>query len=294
MRKLLKKAWVGIFAIFALPLALSLGVGSAHAAVKPSLSVVFSHDGSTGTAGFDNAGNIALNLGNGTYAQVAVDLNALGLSTAPTTAPSFTTDKYAAGSPRWDILLANGNYLFGFPSQLGGGALDDFTGPQWNAISGSGKSLNTGGAYESYKQALTDAGDILGNVKVTDAFVVEDADQAADTVDTLTNFQYDNETAVPPTPVPAPVTLSHGKGIFIAPTRENIQFSQSAAAWDKFTIVGPGFDHHVGWVHITAAGTVTGVITGLHYRHGYTVYVQPFDAINGKPIGAQGYVYFVA
>lgn len=279
--------------VIAAAVALFYSTGAANAATP--LPVSFAHDGSTGTAGFDSNGNVALNLGNGTYAQLTVDLNALGLATAPAKAPSFTTDKYAAGSPRWDVLLANGNYLFGFPVQLGGGATADFSGAQWNAIGGNGSSLDSHGAYETYSQALTDAGDILGNVKVTDAFIVEDADQPANTVDTLTNVQYDGASPVAPTPPPAQVTLSHGQSIKVANTRENILFQQSGPAWDKFTIVGPGaINGHVGWVQVTAAGQVTGAYTGLEFGHGYTVYIQPEVTKNGPPAGLQGHIYFIS
>lgn len=43
--------------------------------------------------------------------------------------------------------------------------------------------------------------------------------------------------------------LSHGKGVATAPTRETVTWQQTAASWEKFTIVGPGaINGHVGWV----------------------------------------------
>ena len=161
--------------------ALAAGVPAASAATTP-LPVTLSADGN-GSAVFSAHGVPLLNRGStGTYAQLAVNLKALGQNLAPKTPPSFTTDNYAAGSPRWVIALANGRYLFGYPAQLGAGANASFTGNQWEA--------NGVNVYETYAKALADANDPLGNVAVTDAYIVQDADQAAGTVDTLTNVQY--------------------------------------------------------------------------------------------------------
>jgi hypothetical protein len=92
--------------------------------------------------------------------------------------------------------------------------------------------------------------------------------------------------------------LTHGKGIFVAPTRENVTWMQSVASWDKFSIVGPGeINGHVGWVNAVAGGVPNvGSYSGLLAHHGYTVTFTPYTAKNGTPIaGAKpGVLYFVS
>jgi hypothetical protein len=234
--------------------------GTAHAAVKPSLPVSFAHNGATGSAGFDSAGNIALNLGNGTFAQVSVNLQTLGLSTAPATAPSFTTDKYAAGSPRWVIELANGNFITGYPAQLGAGAASDFSGAQW--------AVGTSGNYVTYQAALAGANDPLGNVKVTDAFIVEDADQAANTVDTLTGVQYDGLTAVPP-PAQIVAVLSHGHVVSLNNNRAVLAWQVTPDKVNRFQVT----------MHVSGP---------LNNRTGITTIPQA--SYSGLPAGHTGYI----
>jgi len=157
------------------------GVPAAGAATPP-LPVLLTANGN-GSAAFNAHGVPVLDRGStGTYAQLSVNLNALGEHLAPTAPPAFTTDNYAGGSPHWVIELANGRYLLGYPAQLSASANTSFTGSQWEP--------NGGTAYETYAKALADASDPLGNVSVTDAFIVEDTGQAASTVDTLATVQY--------------------------------------------------------------------------------------------------------
>ncbi len=94
---------------------------------------------------------------------------------APGIEPSFTTDNYAAGSPRWVIELSNGKSLWGYPpnAHLNG--------------TGFGWTVDNGNTYTSYAAAVSAAG---AGATVTSAFIVADGDQAAGTHDTLTNVQY--------------------------------------------------------------------------------------------------------
>lgn len=168
----------------------ALGVPAAGAATALPVSLSASSDGAS--ASYNQAGNIILTAGSDsstTYAEVNVNLKSLGHDLAPANPPSFSTDNYNAGSPRWVIELANGNFIDGYPSQLGGTANDTFTGNQW--------AVGNSGTYESYQAALAGANDPLGNVQVTNAYIVEDGDQAPGTTDTLTSVQYDDETAAP-------------------------------------------------------------------------------------------------
>jgi hypothetical protein len=172
--------------------ATALTTGTANASTTP-LQVTLSQSSDGAQAAFNAQGDITLKTGttsSSTYAQAEV--TDIGDAAAPTTPPSFTTDNYTAGSPRWVLELANGNRVYGYPSQLGGGATDDFTGPQWEAA-GTGVT-DTHGEYETYQQALSDAGDANGSVIVTHADVVADGDQAAGTVDTLTDVTYSGQT----------------------------------------------------------------------------------------------------
>lgn len=177
--------------------AFALGGAAANAATAPPpLQVTLSHyttasDGSD--AAFDAGGDVLLTVGSvtaSTYGQMAVNLASTG-ETEPAAPPSFTTDNYAAGSPRWVVSLSDGYYLFGYPVQLGTGATADFTGNQWQV---NGPSTTACGAsYTTYAKALAcaDPGSIA---TVKQAYIVADGDQAAKTVDTLTNVQYDGRT----------------------------------------------------------------------------------------------------
>jgi hypothetical protein len=198
-------------------LALASGTG-AEAATTP-LQVTLSADGN-GTAVFNGSGDPVRTLGStGTYAPMAVSLPSSSL--APATPPSFTTDNYAAGSPRWVIELANGSFIDGYPAQLGGTANDSFTGNQW--------AVGNSGTYESYADALAGANDPLGNVQVTNAFVVEDADQTAGTADTLTGVQYNGLTLPGTVSVTTPANQTSKVNAAITP----LQVTASTNTSDK-------------------------------------------------------------
>ena len=284
--KLTRTAVTGGAAAAAIAAVTVSGAQAAGAATLPAtLPVTFAHDDASGTAGFDATGNIALNLGTGTSAEVDVDLAKLGLTTAPKTAPSFTTDKYAAGSPRWVIELANGNFITGYPEQEGGGAKADFTGTQW--------ALGTG-THVTYQEALTEANDPLGNVAVTDAGIVEDADQAPSTLDTLTGVQYDGLTAAPaPAAPPTAVTVKLSAGHVVAGTLSNNRAEVAwtatpAAASYRVELVGPNFPGgRFNTVHVTSA-----FYSGLAAGHSYTVFITPLNA-NGSVAGPTGHITFI-
>ncbi len=225
--------------------ALAASIPAASAATPP-LPVTLSADGN-GSAVFNEHGVPLLNRGStGTYAQLAVNLKALGQNLAPKTPPSFTTDNYAAGSPRWVIALANGRYLFGYPAQLGAGANASFTGNQWEA--------NGVNVYETYARALADANDPLGNVLVTDAYIVQDADQAAGTVDTLTNVQYGGATVGGGTVTIAPVAA---QTVTAGTTPAALRLSASTTSSDQaLTFSAKGLPSGL------SVNAATGVISG--------------------------------
>lgn len=205
-----KKSLAASAALLAAGATLGLA-GTAHAATTP-LQVTLSADGG-GTAAFNANGDPVLTLGpTGSYAQMAVKLKSTGRA-EPTSPPSFTTDKYQAGSPRWVVELVDGYYLFGYPSQLGGGAKSDFTGTQWQVSGPSTTSCD--GKYVSYATALSCADPGTAS-HVSHAFIVEDTGQLASTADTLRDVQY------------AGMTLGSG-GIVSLTSPDNLAATESQA-----------------------------------------------------------------
>lgn len=176
---------------------LSVSSVTAHASTATStpLKVTLGASSDGASAVWNASGDPVFTLGSDsgtTYAQMLVS----GTSAEPANAPSFTTNNYAAGSPRWALELSDGYYLFGYPEQLGGGATADFTGPQWNV---NGPSTTAcGGSYVTYSKALSCA-DPDGASTVTHAYIVADGDQAPGVSDTLTNIQYNGQTLSPGT-----------------------------------------------------------------------------------------------
>lgn len=126
-----------------------------------------------------------------TYSEMKVDGPSANGATAPTDEPTFTTDHYAAGSPRWVIELGNGHSLEGYPGlNLSGQSAPDANGMAW--------AVNNGNTYTDYATAYKAAGADQQNVVVTSAFIVADGDQAAGTSDTLTKVQYADQTIPQP------------------------------------------------------------------------------------------------
>ena len=164
---------------------------------SPSLGVSFEHSSDGAAAGW-SGGSIVLTPGtvtSSTFGQMDVTSPP---SAAPSVAPSFATDNYAAGSPRWVMTFSDGCYLFGYPSQLGGGATADFTGPQWQV---NGNCTSSNGQYETYAQAVSDVSP-ANSATVTSAYIVADGDQAAGTHDTLSGVQYGGLSPVAPSTAP--------------------------------------------------------------------------------------------
>lgn len=169
----------------------AVAAGPASAATPPPLHVTLSASSDGASAVWDANGNPVLTPGtvtSSTFAQVKVSLTS---SARPASAPSFTTDNYGAGSPRWYIQLSNSYYLFGYPAQLYTPADDMTTGPNWQ-VNGPAATA-CGSSYVTYAKALTCA-DPSGTSTVTQAVILADGDQAAGTHDTLTNVQYGGAT----------------------------------------------------------------------------------------------------
>jgi hypothetical protein len=106
-------------------------------------------------------------------------------ATAPADAPSFTTDAYAAGSPRWVIDFAGGAHLFGYPSQFDS---------QWEVAGCNSVAANN---YTDYATALADLqdgtqadGSSTCGGSVTAVDVVADGSGGPET-DDITSLVYD-------------------------------------------------------------------------------------------------------
>jgi hypothetical protein len=146
--------------------------------VIPYLTFEASDDGASGWSNGPGS-PIDLTLGSdipNTFAQITLH-NFEGLAISDLTEPTFTTDKYSAGSPRFYITLQSGDSLWGYPpnSDLNG---SDFA---WATDNGSN--------YESWNAALSD----VGSTTVTGVYLIADGDQP-DTTDSVTGLTFDGYT----------------------------------------------------------------------------------------------------
>ena len=98
----------------------------------------------------------------------------------PATEPTFTTDHYTAGSPRWFIQLSNGHSLWGYPPNSGLNG-SDFA---W--------AVDNGNSYTSYSDAVKAAEAGTTGTTVKSVQIVADGDQPG-VVDTITNVSYDGQ-----------------------------------------------------------------------------------------------------
>ena len=89
--------------------------------------------------------------------------------------PSFTTDNYNAGSPRYFITLDDGHSLWGYPANSGLNGSD----MAW--------AIDNGNTYLPWSQVQSSA---EAGATVTGAYVIADADQAAGTTDSITGLTF--------------------------------------------------------------------------------------------------------
>lgn len=173
-----------IAAVGAASLATALTVGSQVSASSIKVSFASDSTSSAGWFGPHHAG-IHLTIGDGPTSSVYAAANLRDLpstSLDETPEPTFTTDNYNAGSPRWNIFLSSGAYLFGYPPKAGLNG-SDFA---WS-VNGCG-SVNANN-YMSYSDAVSA---VSANCpgSITGVQIIADGDQAAGTTDTITGVQY--------------------------------------------------------------------------------------------------------
>lgn len=94
--------------------------------------------------------------------------------------PTFTTDNYGAGTPRYYIVLKNGDSLWGYPPSNG----NVFGGP------GFGWATNNGNTYQSW----ADAKAAEGNATVISASVIADASNGYSTTANIWDLQFNGNT----------------------------------------------------------------------------------------------------
>jgi hypothetical protein len=150
-------------------------VAAAAAAPSPNVSFGASNDGASAgwSQGKGSAIDLTLGSSGGSFAEIT--LHHVGGVVSELTAPSFTTDNYNAGSPRYFITLDDGHSLWGYPgaSGLNGGDM------AW--------AIDNGNTYMSWTQVQ---GSAESGASVTGAYVIADADQAAGTVDEIAHLSF--------------------------------------------------------------------------------------------------------
>jgi hypothetical protein len=155
--------------------------GTADAATPLSVTLT-AHGSGTGVA-WSSTGDPVLKVGlAGSFTQMQIN-NAP--SSAPSDAPVFTASSYAGGSPRFYILFADGDSLYGYPSQAGMGANN------WKVVTPTSGacSTETHGA-DTYVNSLAFVQNAGCGGNVTGAGIIVDAGQPVGTADTLTGISY--------------------------------------------------------------------------------------------------------
>lgn len=151
----------------------------AAAAAATTAKVTFSASNDGASAGWTAGKGSPIDLTIGTSPGSFAELRLGHLKGTPRVAnlpePTFTTDNYAAGSPRFYITLGNGDSLWGYPPNSG--LSSDFA---W--------AVNNGNTYESWSAVQASE----GGRKVTRVYVIADADQPAGTTDQITGLTFNN------------------------------------------------------------------------------------------------------
>jgi hypothetical protein len=137
-------------------------------------------DGSAAGWACQSGGPIGLTLGTDTANTFGeIDLtDAAGTALDTLAEPTFTTDNYAAGSPRYYITLDNGDSLWGYPPNSGLDG-DDFA---W--------AINNGNTYLPWSAVVS----AESGATVTGASVIADGDQDAGVTDKIGNLKFNGTT----------------------------------------------------------------------------------------------------
>jgi ricin-type beta-trefoil lectin protein/putative Ig domain-containing protein len=233
------------------------------------LSVTLSSSGTGASATWDSAGDPVLTVGSPsstTYAQMQI--NSVPTA-APSSAPSFTTSNYNAGSPRWEIQFADGDALWGYPAQ------SDLGSSNWQVIpasSGACAGLTEKGDA-TYPNALAFIQNAGCGGNVTAALIIATGEQVAGTSDTITNVSYNGETLAPGADV-VTVTNPGSQNSPVGSAISTLQLTASSSKGDSIASwAGTGLPTGL------SINTSTGAITGTPTAAGnYAVTVTATDA----------------
>ncbi|MBO0728392.1 MAG: hypothetical protein J2P57_03980 [Acidimicrobiaceae bacterium] len=159
-------------AIFA---ALTIG-NVASASPAQNLSFNTSSDGASASWSAGKGSPIDLTVGSNsttTYAVIAFH-HLPATEVGNLVQPAFTTDNYAAGSPRYYITLSDGNSLVGYPPNSG--------------LNGSGFAwaINNGNTYSTWTAVQA----AERTATVTGTYVIADGDQSPATTDVITCLSF--------------------------------------------------------------------------------------------------------
>ena len=170
-RKILK----GAFALAVTGIAMPVLAGTAGASASPNLSFSSSTDGASAGWTSGRGSTIELTLGTSPGSYAIVDLHHEdGVAVANLAEPTFSTDNFNAGSPRYYITFSDRNSVWGYPPNAGLNGTDF----AWE-MSNSG-ATTTWDAVQATEGAAT----------VTGAYVIADADQSALTVDHIDGLSF--------------------------------------------------------------------------------------------------------
>jgi len=166
-------------AIVSLTASAALGLAAAPALAHPAsphVSFAASSDGASAGWSHGKGSPIDLTLGSdsgSTYAMVVLD-HLPTTTVADLSEPTFASNNYNAGSPRYYITLNNSDTLWGYPAISG--------------LNGSGMAwvINNGNSYESWSAVQS----AEGGATVTGADVIADGDQAPGTTDVVTALTF--------------------------------------------------------------------------------------------------------
>jgi hypothetical protein len=152
--------------------------GSAAASPSPSLAFSASKDGASAQWSSGQGSPIDLTLGSSASSFAEISLRHVeSTKVSQLSEPTFTTDNYNSGSPRYYITLNNGHTLWGYPPNSG--LSSDFA---W--------AIDNGNTYLTWSTVQSDE----GTAKVSGAFVIADADQSAGTEDVITALTFGSTT----------------------------------------------------------------------------------------------------
>ena len=154
-----------------------LSVGTTAAAAALNLSFAASSDGASAGWSAGKGSAIDLTVGNNSATTFAVItlMHVSGTPVSSLSEPTFITNNYGAGSPRWYITLSNNDTLWGYPPNANLSTTSVFA---W--------AINNGSSYEPWSAVQTEE----SGATVTGAYVVADGDQPSGATDVITGLTF--------------------------------------------------------------------------------------------------------